>query len=142
MKNSEIELAIFYCNHQAEETKQILKALDCSGNMRIRKIALPCSGKLEVIHLTKALESGADGVALCGCQEKECHYQVGSQRAKGRVRYAGKILEEIGLEKDRIRRFIFSEFSLTQNLDAFREWIEKVKAMGTAQANPKIKMQN
>ena len=44
----------------------------------IRMIKLPCTGKLEVIHLLKALEAGADGVYAAGCLEGECHYLKGN----------------------------------------------------------------
>ncbi len=137
MKKQEKEITIFYCTRQGERVTQILKGLNGSGGLKVRKVALPCSGKLEVFQLTKALENGADGVALFGCPEGECRYVVGSSRAKGRVSYAGKILETIGMEKERVRRFVLESRLSQETLTAFSDWVEKVKTMGSIPENSK-----
>jgi len=124
------EVAIFYCQHQTERITQVLKALNGSSAPKIRKVALPCSGKLEVSFLLKALENGADAVALFGCPEGECNYLVGSTRAKNRVRYARKILGDIGLEEERIRRFVLAEPAPPGETGSLAEWVNKVGAMG------------
>ena len=124
------EVAIFYCQHQTDRIAQVLKDLNGSSAPKIRKVALPCSGKLEVSFLLKALESGADAVALFGCPEGECNYLVGSTRAKNRVRYARKILGDIGLEEERIRRFVLAEPAPPGETGSLAEWVNKVGAMG------------
>jgi F420-non-reducing hydrogenase iron-sulfur subunit len=133
-----IQLAIFYCTHQADWISRVLKALDGSNPVHVRKVALPCSGKLEVFHLTQALEDGADGAALCGCPEEKCRYSVGSRRAEGRVRYTKKILEEIGLGGERVHRFILESHPGPENMEALSGWIEKIQAMGTLHGHQKI----
>jgi len=130
-KKQEKEITIFYCTHQGERVTQILKGVNGSGMLKVRKVALPCSGKLEVFQLTRALENGADGVALFGCPEGECRYVVGSSRAKGRVSYAGKILDAIGLEKERVRRFVLESQPTQETLKAISDWVEKVRTMGS-----------
>jgi len=131
MKKRGKEITIFYCTHQRETVNQILEGVNGSAGLKVRKVALPCSGKLEVFQLTKALENGADGVVLFGCPEGECRYVVGSSRAKGRVSYAGKILETIGLEKERVRRFVLERQPGQESLKAISDWVEEVKAMGS-----------
>ncbi|HYB20925.1 MAG TPA: hydrogenase iron-sulfur subunit [Thermodesulfobacteriota bacterium] len=129
MKKQQKEITIFYCTRQRERVAQIVEGFNGSGVLKIRKVALPCSGKLEVFQLTKALENGADGIALFGCPEEECRYMVGSSRAKGRVAYTGKILETIGLEKERVRRFVLQSQPGQETLKAISDWAEKVKTM-------------
>jgi len=57
----EPEIIVFACHYCA------YAAADLAGSMRlqypasIRMVKLPCTGKLEVIHLLRALEAGADG---------------------------------------------------------------------------------
>jgi len=134
------ELALFYCQHQAERVMQILGTLSAWAGPKIRKVALPCSGKMEVFFLLKALEDGVDGVALLGCPEGECHYRVGSTRAKNRVRYARRILSEIGLEEERVRRFVFADPTAPGEMDSLMEWAGKIQSMGGLQAKAKIKV--
>ena len=52
-------------------------------NVKIVKV--PCTGRVDIIHMLKAFENGADGVFLAGCLEGECHYLRGNLRAKKRV---------------------------------------------------------
>ncbi len=134
------ELAIFYCQHQTDRMMQLLETLNKLAGSRIRKVALPCSGKLEVSFLLKALENGANGVALFGCPEGECHYLVGSTRAKNRVRYARRILSEIGLEEERVRRFVFADQTAPGEMNSLTAWAEKIQSMSAPQGNLKIKM--
>jgi len=124
------EIAIFYCQHQKERINGVWKMLNGPLAPNIRKVALPCSGKMEVSFLLKTLESGADGIALLGCPEAECHYVVGSTRAKNRVGYAQKILREIGLEQDRVQRFVFDKQNPQENTDSLIAWVKKIQAMG------------
>ena len=135
-----LELAIFYCQHQTDRMLQILGTLRNLAAPRIRKVALPCSGKLEISFLLKALENGADAVALFGCPEGECHYLVGSTRAKNRVRYARKILREIGLGEERVHRFVFGD-QTPGEMDSLTAWTEKIQSMSSVHENSKIRMQ-
>jgi F420-non-reducing hydrogenase iron-sulfur subunit len=135
-----VELAIFYCQHQTDRMGQILGTLSDLAASRIRKVALPCSGKLEVSFLLKALENGADAVALFGCPEGECHYLVGSTRAKNRVRYAQKILGEIGLGEERVRRFVLAD-QTPGEMDSLAAWTKKIRSMSHLRENSKIKIQ-
>jgi F420-non-reducing hydrogenase iron-sulfur subunit len=125
-----IELAIFYCQNQSKSIAEIKRVLTGSNGLHIRQVALPCSGKLEVYYLIKALENGADGVLLLGCPEAACRYAVGSTRAKGRVTYTERILEAIGLEKDRVRRFVLEDPLRPERLGEVTGWVERIAAMG------------
>jgi len=130
MENSKVPITVFYCSQQGEKVHQILTGLDGSGGGKFRRVPLPCSGKMEIILLTKALESGADGVALFGCPEGACRYLVGSSRARGRVAHAGRVLEEIGLKKDRLRRFVLGNQGPDETVREMGEWVVKIRSLG------------
>jgi coenzyme F420-reducing hydrogenase delta subunit len=136
-----LELAIFYCQHQTGRIMKILEALDGPAGPNIRKVALPCSGKLETSFLLKALENGAHGVALFGCPEGECRYLVGSTRAKNRVGYVRRILREIGLEEDRVHRFVLENQTQLEETDWLTAWAEKVQSMSNLREDSKIKIE-
>ena len=61
----------------------------------IRILRLPCTGRVDVIHMLRAFQKGADGVYVAGCLEGECHFLTGNLRARRRVEYAKKILEDV-----------------------------------------------
>ena len=79
---------------------------------RIRFFPLPCSGRIEPLHLLSALESGADMVYLVTCPEGVCRYQEGNVRARKRLMYAQKLIEEIGLERERIELVVTTDKDL------------------------------
>jgi coenzyme F420-reducing hydrogenase delta subunit len=56
---------------------------------------IPCSSKIEVSHILKILDEGADGVEVIACPEKECRFLIGSLRAKKRIDYVRRLLGEI-----------------------------------------------
>jgi coenzyme F420-reducing hydrogenase delta subunit len=68
----------------------------------INIIRVPCTGKVDVLHILRAFEKGADGVYVVGCREGDCHYNNGNFRAKKRVEQARRILETIGIGGERV----------------------------------------
>ncbi|MCL5038127.1 MAG: hydrogenase iron-sulfur subunit [Chloroflexi bacterium] len=70
-----------------------------------RLIKIPCTGKLDVLYILKAFEAGSDGVAIAGCPEDACRYETGSLRAKNKFDKTRAILEKIGIEPERIKRW-------------------------------------
>ena len=74
----------------------------------INIVRVPCSGKVDVIHILRALEKGADGACVIGCLEGECHFNTGNLMAKRRVEQAQKILDTIGIGGERAKMFNLS----------------------------------
>ena len=70
------------------------------GGATVKTIGLPCSGKVDVPYLLKALETGADGVVIVACKKKECRHLEGSLRAHKRAEAVESLLEEIGSARD------------------------------------------
>lgn len=102
-------------------------------NVRIVKV--PCTGRVAVIHLLKALENGADGVFVAGCLEGDCHYQAGNLRAKKRVAYVRRILESIGVEPDRVAMYNLSAGMGPRFAEIAREMTEKIRQLGPFKAS-------
>ncbi len=74
----------------------------------IKIIRLPCTGKVDILHILHALEKGADGVCLVGCLEGDCKYVDGNLKARRRVNQAKKVLESIGIEPERVAMYNLS----------------------------------
>ena len=95
-------LAIFYCQNVLESGESCRQALEKEYGKRIRLFPIPCSGRLDTLHLLRALEEFADAAYVITCPEGACKYFEGNKRAKKRVEKARSIIESIGLEGDRI----------------------------------------
>jgi len=128
--NFEPEIIVFACHYCA------YAAADLAGSMRLqyptntRMIKLPCTGKLEVIHLLKAIESGADGVYAAGCLEGECHYLKGNLWARKRVNHVKRLLEELGMEPERVEMYNMSSAEGAKFAEYATEFIERIKQLG------------
>lgn len=101
----------------------------------VRIVKLPCSGRVDVIHLLKAMEEGADGVYVAGCLEGDCHYQVGNLRAKRRVAYAKEILDAIGVGGERVAMYNLSAGQGPRFAEIAKEMVEKIKQLGPSPLN-------
>ena len=102
--------------------------LNYPSNVKIVK--LPCSGRVDAIHLMKAIEEGADGVFVAGCLEGDCHYQVGNLRAKKRVRYVRDLLVRIGIEGERVEMYNLSAGQGPRFAEIAREMTERIRQLG------------
>ena len=128
--NFEPEIIVFACHYCA------YAAADLAGSMRmqyptnIRMIKLPCTGKLEGIHLLKAIESGADGVYAAGCMEGECHYLKGNLWARKRVDHVKTLLAEVGIEPERVEMFNMSSAMGAKFAEVATEFTARIKALG------------
>jgi F420-non-reducing hydrogenase iron-sulfur subunit len=96
----------------------------------IRIIRLPCTGKVDVIYLLRAFQKGADGVYVAGCLEGECHYLTGNLRARKKVEYAKKILDEIGIGGERLEMYNIAASDGPRFAEIAREMHEKIMALG------------
>jgi len=71
----------------------------------IRIILVPCTGRIDILHLLQAFEAGADAVFVSGCHEGNCHYLAGNYYARKRVERLKEILQAVGLEPERVEMF-------------------------------------
>lgn len=99
----------------------------------IKIILLPCTGKVDLIHLLRAFEKGADGVYVVGCLEGDCHFNSGNMRARKRVEQAQNILEKIGIGGERVQMYNLSSSEAPRFVQVAQEMTEKITALG---ANP------
>jgi F420-non-reducing hydrogenase iron-sulfur subunit len=102
--------------------------LQYPNNVKI--ISIPCTGKVDLIHLLRAFEKGADGVYVLGCLEGECRYDRGNIRARKRVEQAQQILESIGIGGDRVQMYNLSSSEAPQFVRFAKEMTERIKKMG------------
>ena len=99
LNNNGSKIYIFYCANNPLAMELAGSYREGTGELKV--IALPCSGKIDIRYLTKAFETGADGVVVLTCEEAECQYLEGNLRARKRVESIGALLEEVGMGRGR-----------------------------------------
>ena len=102
--------------------------LEYPSNIKI--ILVPCTGKVDVMHLLRAIQKGADGAYVVGCLEGTCHYNDGNIRARERVNYVRTLLEEVGIEGDRVRMYNLSSGEGPTFVAYAKEMYEHIKELG------------
>lgn len=95
-------LALFYCRNVPESREADRQAIEAAHGRAIRLFPLPCSGRLDGIHLMRALETFADAAYVITCPEGTCRYFEGNLRARTRVAHTRALIESIGLEGERV----------------------------------------
>jgi F420-non-reducing hydrogenase iron-sulfur subunit len=96
----------------------------------IKVIRIPCTGKLDIIHILRAFEKGADGVYAVGCLEGGCHFNSGNLRARKRVQQAQKILDSIGVGGQRVAMYNLSAGEGTLFAQYAVEMSERIHQLG------------
>ena len=96
----------------------------------IRVVRVPCTGKVDLAHIMRAFELGADGVYVVGCLEGTCAFEQGNFRAKKRVAQAGRILEEVGIGGGRVRMYCLSSGDAPLFARYAQEMYEHIKSLG------------
>lgn len=96
----------------------------------IKIIRVPCTGKVDVIHILRAFEKGADGVYVVGCMEGDCHFNKGNFRARKRVEQAQKVLENIGIGGERVKMYNLASSEAPLFVEFAKEMSERILELG------------
>ncbi|MCP3944616.1 MAG: hydrogenase iron-sulfur subunit [Desulfobacteraceae bacterium] len=130
MENYEPEIVAFCCHYCAYTAADMAGSKRISYPANVKIIRVPCTGKVDAIHIMKALEKGADGVYVAGCLEGDCHFKTGNARARLRVARVQKILEDLGWEKERVAMINMSAGMGERFAKTAFEFTEKIKSLG------------
>lgn len=123
-KKNDTVLALFYCKNIPDSSESVRQDLEDKYRGNVRFFPLPCSGRLDSLHLLKALEEYADAAYILTCPENTCRYFEGNSRAVKRVKKAQEILDIIGLEKERAG-IVINNSSDIKTLTVLTEEIKK-----------------
>jgi len=136
-KENELNFAIFFCRQLDPDQDVNRRALERELGSRIRFFPLPCSGRIESLHLMRALEAGADKVYLVTCPVSACRYQEGNARAGKRLELAQRLIAEIGFEPERIELVNASSSGPTSIDEIARELIKRTERLAPSPLNVK-----
>lgn len=128
-----LALICTYCTYTAADMAGSAR-MQYPANVRIVKYL--CTGRIDILHILKGFEAGADGIMVSGCEAGSCHFLEGNLRARERVEYARQLLEECGLGAERLVMYEVAASDAPKWVAAVKEMTEKVKVLGPSPLHP------
>ena len=130
MENFEPEIVAFCCHYCAYTAADMAGSKRLSYPPNVKIIRVPCTGKVDALHIMTAFEKGADGVYVAGCLEGDCHFKNGNTRAAQRVAHVQKILQDLGWDTQRLCMMNMSAGMGEVFARTASEFTEKIKQLG------------
>jgi F420-non-reducing hydrogenase iron-sulfur subunit len=111
-----------------------------SSNIRV--IRVMCSGRIDPTFVLTALREGADGVLICGCHPGDCHYHEGNYKCLRRFHLLQKYLEQMGINKERIRLEWVSASEGKRFAEVVNSMTETIKKLGPCEVRQTMEKLN
>ena len=127
INNQSLKIHLFCCSSSLDPTELVRYCREHGDELRA--IPLPCSGKVDILYLLKAFETGADGVAIVACKQGECRYLEGNLRARKRTESVDTLLEELGLGKGRMEIIFVKDGGIEQVIHEVNNFRSRIKAL-------------
>jgi len=89
-----------------------------------------CSARVDPEFVLRAFAKGADGVLVLGCHPADCHYIGGNYRARRRIALLKMLLEQYGLDPDRLHLEWVSASEGVKFQATIKEFTERIREMG------------
>jgi len=126
----EPKILAFCCKYCAYAAADLAGSMRLSYPPNIKVIQIPCTGRVDIVHILKAIEDGADGVYVAGCMEGDCHFVSGNLRARKRVEYVKKTLTELGIEPERVEMYNLSSAMGPRFAEIATEMTDRIRKLG------------
>jgi F420-non-reducing hydrogenase iron-sulfur subunit len=130
MAGRRLKIVGFCCDKHGTDSIKLAARCGARYDASVRLVHVPCSGRVDGIHLLETLEKGADAVFVLGCLEKNCYYDTGSVEGRKRVEYVKGMLKEVGVEPDRVEMFNASSSMVWKFEDVVSRMIDVAKRLG------------
>jgi F420-non-reducing hydrogenase iron-sulfur subunit len=123
-------IVAFFCNWCTYTAADLagVSRLKYAANARV--IRLMCSGRVDPQFILDALAKGADGVLIGGCHPGDCHYVEGNYKMLRRLQLLSRMLEDLGIEKERVRLDWISAAEGEKVKVVINEMTEQIRKLG------------
>lgn len=128
----------FLCNWCSYTGADLAGTSRMKYSSNVRVIRVMCSGRVDPTFVLSAFEEGADGVLICGCHPGDCHYHEGNYKCLRRYHLLQKYLQQMGINKDRLRLAWISASEGKQFAQLADEMSETVTALGPCKIKESI----
>ena len=116
-----------WCSYGAADLAGISR-IQYPPNVRILRV--PCSGRVDVLHVLKAFQNGVDGVIITGCLIGDCHYTDGNVKARSRVEVMKKSLPALGINPERLEIDYASSSEGQKFATMMTNFVKKIRKLG------------
>jgi F420-non-reducing hydrogenase iron-sulfur subunit len=89
-----------------------------------------CTGRIDPAMVAGAFKKGLDGLMVVGCYFGDCHYISGNYQAQAKIEIAQKLLEYIGINKNRLAFRQCSSGEASVFVQLVSEFDAKIKELG------------
>lgn len=93
----------------------------------VRFITLPCVGMIHPSWIEEALELGAEGVFICGCQMGDCQYRFGNQWIEDRISSSRAPILKGTVDRSRVRTWWSASLNMDRLLKEIRRFEEDLR---------------
>ncbi|MFC2154802.1 hydrogenase iron-sulfur subunit, partial [Candidatus Altiarchaeota archaeon] len=105
----------------------------------IRIFRVMCSARVDPLIILKAFREGADSVFIGGCHPGDCHYVEGNYHTRRRFAVLRRLLEEFGIESERLRVEWVSAAEGHRFAEVIKELTEQARELGPLKLNESVK---
>jgi F420-non-reducing hydrogenase iron-sulfur subunit len=116
-----MRIIAFVCNWCARAGVE-LAAYERIGYPDVEIIHVNCTGRIDAQLILQTLER-ADGIVICACHLGDDHYGTGNYKTLKKVLLTKKILEQLGINPERLRL----EWISSTEADKFAEVVREMK---------------
>jgi coenzyme F420-reducing hydrogenase delta subunit len=96
----------------------------------VRAVRVMCSTRISPHIVLELFSAGADGILVGGCHLNDCHYITGNFYTEKRLRLMKKLLEDAGIEPQRLRLEWVSASEGEKFSKVVTEFTEQVRKLG------------
>jgi len=130
MSAFEPRILVFACNwcSYAGADMAGVSRLQMPPNCRVVRVM--CSTRVSAEHVLAALARGVDAVLVLGCHPGDCHYAEGNYHMRRRALALERLLDTLGVERERFRVRWISAAEGARFAETIREVVEGVAKIG------------
>ncbi len=115
-----------YCSYPGADLAGISR-LKYPPNINVIRVL--CSGRVSPELIIRTFREGADGVLVAGCHFGDCHFINGNHRTAKRIPILKSIMENLGIEPERLRLEWVSAAGGERFAQLVKEFTEEIRRL-------------
>ncbi|MHA1961788.1 MAG: hydrogenase iron-sulfur subunit [Candidatus Thorarchaeota archaeon] len=130
MPPKDMKMIVLGCNQCMYAASDLAGTMKLQYDVSARIIRMPCTARLDINFILKALQEGADGMLVVGCHPGDCAFKTGNLGAERRVRFARKLIAQLGMNEDRVKMVFVSAAEGDKFAEEINKFAEEIRTIG------------